>query len=362
MAQFIGIDLHKNTSHVVVFDDQRNEFVLNKNIRTRAERFEDELGALPPAKVLVEASTPSTWVAQCLEALGHEVIIGDPNYEVMYASRPANCKNDEKDAKALAFALRHGHYRPVHRKSAANRDIEMLLGTRASLVASRTMHINRIKALYLGLGVSVPKADAASLRARILAAGVPDRCVDSVKPLLEMLAMLDDQLRSCDRRLEAIANNLPLARRLMTLPGVGVVVALAFIAAVDLVGRFPSAHKLESYFGLVPKISASAWAGKGGRISKAGTEYVRALMVQAAWSLVRSTDPKATPLREWTLAVAQRRTMTIAITGLARRMVGVLYAMWRDEKDFELRESTHRPHDASKAVKKYQLRRSGRRA
>jgi transposase len=337
MEYFIGIDVHKDTSHIVALDE-RGIPVLDKNVRTTRERLDDVLAPLAPAKVLIEASGRSRWVAEHLEGQGHTVFVGDPNYALMYASRPANCKNDRNDARALAFACQAGHFKSVHRPSAEHRALQELLGSRASLVANRTMHINRLRALFAARGIELPRGEKATLWYRVKAQGIPAELDQAVRPLLEMLAMLEDQLRWCDARVEELANQDEVARRLQTVPGVGALLALLYVATIGTPSRFVSAHQVESYLGLVPKIHASAKPGVGRHISKHGSTYLRALLVQAAWSFMRSNDPRATPTQEWTNALAQRRPTQVAIIALTRRLAGVLYAMWRDGTDFERRE------------------------
>jgi transposase len=109
----IGIDLHKRESQLCTL--WTGGSVTEQRIVTSRERFTAVFGNRAPARILIEASTESEWVAQCLEALGHEVIVADPNYAPMYATRSRRVKTDRRDARTLAEALRLGAYRPAHR-------------------------------------------------------------------------------------------------------------------------------------------------------------------------------------------------------------------------------------------------------
>jgi transposase len=111
---------------------------------------------------------------------------------------------------------------------------------------------------------------------------------------------------------------------------VGPVTASAFVATVDDVGRFRSAHELEAYLGLVPSEQSSGEKRRLGRITKAGNRRVRWLLVEAGWSLLRSKTPDTAVLRAWGLRIAARRGKRIAAVALARRLAGVLFALWRD--------------------------------
>jgi transposase len=111
----LGIDVHKQDSQICVLAEGGE--LIERRIRTEPERFTDVLGARPRARILIEASTDSEWVARCLEALGHEVIVADPNFAPMYATRTRKLKTDRRDARALAEACLLGAYRPAHRLS-----------------------------------------------------------------------------------------------------------------------------------------------------------------------------------------------------------------------------------------------------
>jgi transposase len=115
----------------------------------------------------------------------------------------------------------------------------------------------------------------------------------------------------------------------MSAPGVGVVVAAAFVSVIDEANRFAKAHHVESYLGLVPSEDSSGGKRRVGAISKAGNPYLRALLIQSAWCILRLADD-ADPLKAWAVALAERRGKRIAVVALARRLAGVLWAMWRD--------------------------------
>ena len=113
--EYLGIDVHSNESQICLLTEQGE--VLEHRIRTRPSRFAELLGDRPKARIVIEASTESEWVARCLEGLGHEVIVADPNFAPMYATRSRRVKTDRRDAQALMDACRLGAYRPAHRTS-----------------------------------------------------------------------------------------------------------------------------------------------------------------------------------------------------------------------------------------------------
>jgi hypothetical protein len=132
-----------------------------------------------------------------------------------------------------------------------------------------------------------------------------------------------------DDELAAVSAGEPAIRLLTTAPGVGTVVAAAFVSVVDEAKRFRKGHQLQSYLGLVPCESTTGGKRRLGSISKQGNSYMRALLVQAAWTILRSTD-LSDPLRLWGQQVAGRRGKQVAVVAVARRLAAVLWAMWRD--------------------------------
>ena len=118
------------------------------------------------------------------------------------------------------------------------------------------------------------------------------------------------------------------------MPSVGPVTAIAFVAALDDVARFRSAHQVQAYLGLVPSEYSSGDRRVRGRITKRGDARMRWLLVEAAWRILRSANPGLAALRAWALQIAQRRGKRIATVALARRVAGILYAIWRDDADF----------------------------
>jgi len=328
----IGLDLHQRESQLCILGEDGG--VSERRIATSRERFSAVLGGRPPAQVLLEASTESEWVARHLEALGHAVVVADPNYAPMYATRSRRVKTDKRDARTLAEACRLGAYRPAHRLSDARRHVRAELAVRDALVRTRTRYVALVKALArrdgLRLAQGEPERTAAKLAALDAQGAVSPTLRAEVAPLLAVLAPLNAEIAAADQRIGAVAQHDPVVQRLATAPGIGPITAAAFVATVDDVARFPSAHQLEAYLGLVPGEKSSGEKQRRGRITKAGNARVRWLLVEAAWRVLRSRSPEAEGLRTWGQRAAVRRGKGVAVVALARRLAGILYAMWRD--------------------------------
>src|ERR1041385_1832227 len=161
----IGIDVHQRERQNYILAESGEG--IERRIRTEPERFAAVLGGRPRARILIEASTDSEWVARCLEQLGHEVIVADPNYAPMYATRSRRVKTDRRDALALMDACRLGAFRPAHRTSETQRQVRALLTTRDTLVRTRSRLIQVLRALLRREGLRVRSGEAKTFARRM---------------------------------------------------------------------------------------------------------------------------------------------------------------------------------------------------
>lgn len=333
--EYIGIDVHKNQSQICI-ETEAGESI-EKRIRTERKRFQEVLGGRARAKVLIEASTESEWVARWLEELGHEVIVGDPNYAPMYAERSRRVKTDRRDARALVRACRLGAYRAAHRTSDKQRHARGLLSVREALVRTRVRYISLVRALLRKQGYRLRSGAAHTFIRRVEEVEIPSELREEIAPLMRVMANLNEEITTSNRELEKQSKLDERVERLMSAPGVGVLTATSFVATVDRVERFESAHQLESYLGLVPREWSSGEKQQRGAITKQGQGRMRWLLVEAAWSILRDDDIDGAPLRRWAQRIEARRGKRVAVVALARRLAGILYAMWRDGKEYEAR-------------------------
>jgi transposase len=331
----IGLDLHQRESQLCILTDEGE--IIERRIRTTPERLTAVLGPRAPARILLEASTESEWVARHLEGLGHTVIVADPNYAPMYATRSGRVKTDRRDARTLAEALRLEAYRPAHRSADAHRHVRAELAVRDTLVRTRTRYVGLLKALVRRDGLRLPSGMSEHTAAKVAALTVSPTLAAELAPLLTLLPALTMEITAADQRLAACLAANPVVQRLATAPAIGPVTATAFVATLDDITRFASAHQVEAYLGLVPSERSSGERQRRGRITKAGNTRVRWLLVEAAWRLLRSPRPEGAALRAWAERIALRRGQRIAVVALARRLAGILYAMWRDGKTYHPR-------------------------
>ena len=182
--------------------------------------------------------------------------------------------------------------------------------------------------------VSNRNARAASRAQRVREIGAPETLAVEIAPVLDLIDALTEKIRRADERVLEIAKD-ETHQRLMSVPGVGPVTALAFVSTLDDPRRFHGPRQVRAYLGLVPREQSAGEKSSRGRITKQGGTRMRRLLVQAAWAVLRSRpSAEAEPLRRWTTNVASRRGKYVAVVALARRLAGILFAVWRDGTTF----------------------------
>jgi transposase len=235
--EYGAIDLHAKESEIRIIDES-GQVAFERRIATTRERLTAVFGDRAPMRVLLESGTGSEWVAQHLESLGHQVVVADPNYTPMYGARTRRIKTDRRDVAALAEANRRELYRAAHRVSAAQRDVRRRLRVREHFIHVRRQTVNLVRAQLRAEGVRIPSGATATFARRMTAAAVSAATREAIAPLLELLGLLAPLIVRAEQWTRTAAQTDPVARRSMTAPGVGPVVALAFHATVDDVSRF----------------------------------------------------------------------------------------------------------------------------
>jgi transposase len=304
--------------------------VARRTVR-RLDELDDVLGAdTPPARVAIEACREAWHVHDELVARGHAVLMVDTTRVRKLGIGQHGRKTDRIDAEVLARAVEEGHIPLAHVLSPARRELRMELGVRNALVETRAHYVTALRGLLRAKGKRLPSCATEHFVLRFREANFEADVRELCAPMIAVLVALEPQLALVGSKIQRLSEREPVTTLLMTAPGVGVVVAAMFVAVIDEAKRFTKAHHVESYLGLVPSEDSSGGEKRRiGSISKAGNPYLRSLLVQAAWSILRLRDD-SDPLKVWADAVEKRRGKRIAVVALARRLAGVLWAMWRD--------------------------------
>ena len=288
------------------------------------------------SRVVLETCAEAFTVADAALRQGHEVRVVPATLAPALGVGARRTKTDKRDAQALSAASCRMDLPSVHIPSLEARTRRSLCAMREALVSSRTQLINSVRG-YLRTQLLRPATgttETFARRVRTLLEKHPEGLPEMVERMLLAIEALTEQIAKADGEVERIAED-PICQRLMTVPGVGPVTAVAFAAAVDRIDRFETAHKLEAYLGLTPGEDSSSERERRTGITKAGPPRVRWALVQAAWSLWRTRPLDRNVV--WAQELAKRSGKRRAIVALARKIAGILFAMWRDGAEYSPR-------------------------
>lgn len=284
-------------------------------------------------RVGIEAGPLSQWLYGELVELEYPMICVDTRHMRAALAAQVN-KSDRNDARGIAQMMRVGLYRPVHVKTLSSQKRRMLLTSRQLLQAKARDVENDLRGTLRNFGLKVGKVSAGQFAARIreLVEGDEDLAA-IVKPLLAVHVVLREQIAKLHRLLLRIVRQDAVCRLLMTMPGVGPVVALTFRSTVDSPARFAHSKAVGAVFGLTPRRHQSGEIDHMGGISKCGDAMLRGVLFEAAQSLLTRVV-KWSWLKAWGTKIAQRRGMKRAVVATARRMAVVMHRMWMTGTEF----------------------------
>jgi transposase len=292
-----------------------------------------EGAAADAVRIGLESGPTTTWLWHELRALGLPVICIDARHAKAALTMQIN-KSDRNDAVGLARIMQCGWYKQVQVKSLPCHEVRAVLNSRALLVKIRRDLGNQIRGLLKNLGLIIGKAqgNVFSRRVEELVAE-HSHLRQAVRPLLVVRERVGREIAELDRKLLALAREDEDSRRLMTVPGIGPITALAFQAAIDEPTRFRRSRSVGAYFGLTPRRHASGEIDWSGRISKCGDAMVRTYLFEAAGVLLTRV-PHWCALKAWGLRLAKRIGFKKAKVAVARKLAVILHRMWREETDF----------------------------
>jgi transposase len=334
MDHFAGLDVSvKETSVCVV--DETGKIVREVKVPSEPEGL---LGLLASPgyrfkRIGLEAGPLSQWLYSTLAEAGLPVICVETRHMRAVLKAQIN-KTDRNDARGMAQMMRVGLYRPVHVKTLRSQKLRMLL-THRKLLQSKAIAIdNDLRGTLRNFGLKVGVVGAMKFEVRIkeLVENVPDLAV-LVEPLLVVRRVLREQLGILHRRLLTIVRDDDVCRRLMTVPGVGPVVALTYRATVDVPARFRKSKSVGAVFGLTCAKYQSGEIDRSGAISRCGDEMMRVMLYEAAQSMLFHST-KWSWLKAWAMKIARHRGMKKAIVALARRLAVIMHRIWVDGTEF----------------------------
>lgn len=329
---FCGIDFHKKTSTLFATDGQG---VRVESVTIQSDRLRQYLSNRRDWQIAIEATGGVHHVVSGLLEDGHDVVMINPNQ--FRGIGIGGKKTDERDAIALAQALRVGFVPTVHHKSIAARRLSSLLVSRELVVRARVGMVNHVRATLREYGLLINAGTEA------FESEVENRInrLDFI-PIQEALRSLVSQIKTfkgeearMEQALKELTRNDERVKRLQTIPGVGPMTSYAMIAVTDDISRFSDANQFSAYLGLVPSVSASADKRMMGSITKSGNEMLRRYFIHGARAWMRYSPENGDRNRIWAEQVKGRRGMNKSVVALARRMSRIAFAVMRDGSTYK---------------------------
>lgn len=334
MDYYAGLDVSMEETHICVVD-RDGAVVHETKAASTAESIASALRQAPRcSRVVFETGRMAPMLHHGLVAFDVPVICIESRHAARTLLSLTTHKTDRNDARGLAHLARTGFFKAVHVKSLPAHAVRSLIGARKKLIGQRVTLENQIRGLIVVFGVRLPRALSPAFVERVIRVSEEtDGLAGAIKGLIAARAAILAAIAAIDADMKRLARRSDACRRLMTIPGVGHVTALAFTAAIDDADRFRRSRDLGPYFGLVPKRHQSGEVDYTGAISRCGDRRVRTLLYEAA-NVMLTRYRGELKLRSWALAIARRSNMRKARIALARRLAIIMHAMLRDDSVF----------------------------
>jgi transposase len=326
----IGLDVHKHFAEAAILEPGRP--LRRRRVATTPAELREFADSLGPHDQVALESTFNTWaLVDLLRARAGRVVVSNPMKTKAIAS--AKVKTDKVDAEVLARLLASDFLAEVWVPDQHLRALRRQVSQRASLVQQQTRHRNRIHAILNRNLLDCPytdlfgKAGQRWLSEQVL----PAEERSQLESALRLLAAVRSEIGALERPLASVAFDDEGARHLLSIPGVGLVTALAMVAVIGDIRRFPRPNHLVGYLGLDPKVRQSGdKPARTGHISRQGQTHARAMLIEAAHSAVRAHGP----LRAFYERIKSRRGARIALVAVARKLAILAWHLLTDDSDY----------------------------
>jgi transposase len=325
----IGCDFHPRFQQIAFVDQQTGEYGERRLLhRGEAEEFYRRFSG-QGVRIGIEATGNYRWFRRLAEGYGHQLLLGDASK--IRAACVRKQKTDKRDARHILDLMLAERFPTVWQPDAANEDLRTLLEHRVKQVRLRTRVKNQLDGLAKNEGYLSPRVWSCKRRAELEALPLSGWLGRRRSDLLELHDERDERIAPLDEALREAANEDAAARRLMTHPGVGPVVSLAFVLVIGEVSRFAHSKQVASYLGLIPTEESSGQQRRLGGVSKQGNSLVRWLLVQAA-ALAQQHDPN---WHRQYVRLSMSKHHGVAKLAIAHKLAVRLYWMLRTEQNYE---------------------------
>jgi transposase len=339
MEHYAGIDVSLELSSVCVVDAQ-GKIVKEAKVMSEPEALVAFFGAIGFAvkQIGLEAGPLSQWLYAGLKQAGFETVLLETRH-VKAALSAMTVKTDRKDARGLAQLIRMGWFRPVHAKSMGSQEVRALLVARKQLLGRLIDVELSIRGILRGFGLKVGPVTRKGFEARIRELVTGQATLERIAAaMLSARMALKVEYEKLHRAVLAIVREDSVCRRLMTVPGVGPLVAVTFKSAVDDPNRIAKSKAVGALFGLTPRKYQSGEKDITGGITRVGDEMVRTALYEAA-NVVLARITRFSKLKRWGMDIAKRRGSKRAKIALARKIGVILHRMWVDGTTYRWTEA-----------------------
>lgn len=339
MENYAGIDVSLELSSVCLVD-ATGKIVKETKVESDPKALIALFNGLGVAvtRIGLEAGPLSQWLYAGLTQAGFEAVLLETRH-VKAALSAMTVKTDRKDARGIAHLMRMGWFRPVHAKSAGSQEVRALLTAR-KLLQDKLKDVElSIRGILRGFGLKVGKVTTKTFETRIrqLVSGQPT-LEQIAEAMLSARASLQRQFNMLHKAILKVVRKDKVCRQLMSVPGVGPIVAITFKTAVDDPNRIKRSKAVGPLFGLTPKKYQSGETDVTGGISRVGDAMVRTILYEAA-NILLTRITRFSALKRWGMDVAKRRGMKRAKVALARKIGVILHRMWIDGTTFRWTKS-----------------------
>ena len=333
MEYFAGLDVSLETVNVCVVDEDGN-ILLERKVDAEPDTIVTVLKSFgqPFKRIGLEAGPTSSWLYSELHAAGYPAICLECRHVKAGLSAMRN-KTDRNDARGIANLVRLGWFRQVFVKSEEAQRVRMLLVNREQLMNKLQDIENSVRGSLKVFGYRIGRVTKRTFEARVLELIEETPSLLAItEPMLRVRRTLLEEFARLDRLARQVARKDTVCQRLMTVPGVGVVVALTYRTGIDVPERFSRSRNVGAHFGLTPRRYSSGQTNYDGHISRCGDEMVRTALYQAAHVLLH--HGRWSSLRAWAMRIAKRSSAKAAKVALARKLSVIMHRMWVDGTDF----------------------------
>lgn len=326
----IGMDLGDKTNFVCILDNTGN-VQQSKPIENNMESIEKFFKQYKGATVAIEAGTHSPWISRLLSSMGNNVLVGNPRK--LRSIWESDRKTDVRDAEMLARIARFDPnllYPIQHKGEQAQADLA-LLHSRDLLVRSRSSKINHVRGTVKSFGERLPSCSTECFHKKVVSY-IPQELQKSIEPVLALIAQITLQIKEFDKEIERISNErYPETELLRRVKGVGPLTALAFVLTLENPDKFAKSRQVGSYLGLTPRRDQSGETDKQLRITKAGSPFLRKLLINSAQYILGPFGEDCN-LQRFGSRLASRggkNAKRKAVVAVGRKLAVLLHRLWK---------------------------------